>query len=127
MWHAREAQRVEVGERLSRSYRVQSCARTESAQHRRNFQIDQLGSAEMLTAQSVAGTPPIIAIVDQGCCQNTRVDNDHLASRSERTARAASAALRLPPLWCSMRSNTSMSVGVSASSRSRASRYSCSD
>ena len=98
MWHAREAQRVEVGERLSRSYRVQSCARTESAKHRRDFQIDQLGSAEMLSPQSVTRTPPIIAIVDQGCCQHTRVDNDHLVSRSERMARTASAALSLPPV-----------------------------
>lgn len=127
MRDALEAERVEVGESLSRSCRVQLRTRTKPPKYRGNLQIDQLGGAEMLMAQSLAGAPPNIAIVNQRCRQHARVDDDHLASRSERMARAASAALNLPPVWCSMRSNTSARVGVWASSRSRASKYSCSD
>ena len=98
MLDALEAERVEVGESLSRSCRVQLRTRTKPPKYRGHFQIDQLGSAEALNAQSVTGSPPNIAIVDQGCRQHAGVDDDHLESRSERMARTASAALSLPPV-----------------------------
>ena len=98
MRDALEAERGEVGESLSRSCRVQLRTRTTPPKYRGNLQIDQLGGAEMLTAQSFTGAPPSIAIVDQRCSQHAGVDDDHLESRSERMARTASAALSLPPV-----------------------------
>lgn len=98
MRDAVEAERIEIGKSLSGACRIKLSARTKSPKHRGNFQIDELGSAEPLTAQSVTGTSPSVFIVDQSRRQYARVDDYHRVSRSERMARTASAAASLPPV-----------------------------
>lgn len=98
MRNAFEAKIVEVGESLSRSCRIELRACTKSSKHGSNFQIDELGGGQPLVAQSVTSTLPLVAIVEQDRRHYGRVDDDHLVSRSARTARTASAALSLPPV-----------------------------
>src|SRR3954451_16237555 len=127
MRHPYDPQRCEVDQRLIGPADVKPVRRREATHRGDDLQIDDLRGTEPLRAQPPPRPPAIGSIIDESGDEHARVDHDHRASRSSRTNLEAVSKSASPPFRCSMRSSTSIRVGVSASWRRSARTYPCND
>jgi len=117
----------EVPDRLSGPTGRKQPTLDEASPGGHHLEIDDLRSCQLLPKQPCAHAGAGGCVLAESQHHDAGVDHDHLASRSARTALAASSTENRPPRRWLTRSRTSARLGVRASSVSLPSKYSCSD
>ena len=122
-----DAQLAKVVERELRPALVEGARGRQPPPRRDDFDVEQVWGDESFALKAIARPVTVVPIVGQCRDDHAGVDDDHLPSRSARTASTADANDARPPARPPARWRTSSSVGVVASSVSNSSKYSCND